>query len=111
MDAAAKNPTPITSIYITSLNEIIDLDSKRTAAVENRVPRPIWIMLFLMGILACLSFGFSLRRRFILSMIVAPLMISIVMALDTPNRGFIRVSQESMLRLQSDMNATPPKHQ
>jgi hypothetical protein len=115
VDVAAKNPTPITSIYITSLNEMIDLDSKRTAAIENRVPRPIWIMLFLMGILACLSFGFSLRRRFILSMIVVPLMISIVMALiadlDTSSRGFIRVSQESMLRLQSDMNATPPKHQ
>ena len=113
VDAAAKNPTPITSLYITSLNEMMDLDSKRTAAIENRVPRPIWIMLFLMGILACLSFGFSLRRRFILSMIVAPLMISIVMALiadlDTPNRGFIRVSQQSMLRLQSDMNATLPK--
>jgi hypothetical protein len=47
-------------------------------------------------------------------MIVAPLMISIVMALiadlDTPNRGLIRVSQESMLRLQSDMQAKPPKH-
>ena len=112
-EAAAKNPTPVTSIYITSLNEMIDLDSKRTAAVENRVPKPIWIMLFLMGILACLSFGFSLRRRFILSMLVAPLMISIVMALiadlDTPNRGFIRVSQESMRRLQSDMNSAAPR--
>lgn len=115
VDAAAKNPTPITSLYITSLNEMMDLDSKRTAAIENRVPRPIWIMLFLMGILACLSFGFSLRRRFILSMIVAPLMISIVMALiadlDTPNRGFIRISQQSLLRLQSDMSAAPPKQQ
>jgi hypothetical protein len=114
-EAAAKNPTPVTSIYITSLNEMIDLDSKRTAAVENRVPKPIWIMLFLMGILACLSFGFSLRRRFILSMLVAPLMISIVMALiadlDTPNRGFIRVSQESMRRLQSDMNSAAPRQQ
>jgi hypothetical protein len=115
VDAAAKNPTPILSLYITSLNEMIDLDSKRTAAGENRVPKPIWIMLFLMGVLACLSFGFSLRRRFILSMLVAPLMISIVMALiadlDTPNRGFIRVSQQSMRRLQSDLNSPAPKAQ
>jgi hypothetical protein len=113
VDVAAKNPSPITATYIASLNEMIDLDSKRTAAIENRVPVPIWIMLFLMGLLACLSFGFSLRRRFILSMVVAPLMISIVMALiadlDTPARGFIRVSQESMHRLQSDVNSAPPK--
>jgi hypothetical protein len=113
VDVAAKSPTPIISSYITSLNEMIDLDSKRTAAVENRVPKPIWIMLFAMGLLACVSFGFSLRRRFIMSMVVAPLMISIVMALiadlDTPNRGFIRVSEASMYRLQSDLNAGPPK--
>jgi hypothetical protein len=40
-------------------------------------------------------------------------MISIVMALiadlDTPGRGFIRVNQESMLRLQSDRNSVPPE--
>jgi hypothetical protein len=113
VDVTAKNPTPITSIYLTSLNEMIDLDSKCTAATENRVPKPIWIMLFLMGFLACLSFGFSLRRRLILSMLVAPLMISIVMALiadlDTPTRRFIRFDQESMLRLQSNINSVPPK--
>jgi hypothetical protein len=92
---------------------MIDLDSKRTAATENRVPKPIRIMLFLMGILACLSFGFSLRRRLMLSMLVAPLMISLVMALiadlDSPTRGFIRVDQQSMLRLQSNLNSVPAK--
>src|ERR1700722_5928109 len=62
VDAAAKNPTPITSIYITSLNEMISI------------------------------------------------VMALIADLDTPNRGLIRVSQESMLRLQSDMQATPPKH-
>jgi len=113
VDVASKNPTPVLSIYLVSLNEMIDLDAKRTAALENRIPQPVWIMLFMMGLLACLSFGFSLRRRFVLSMLVAPLMISIVMALisdlDTPTRGFIRVNQKSLLRLQSELHAQAPK--
>jgi predicted membrane protein len=70
-------------------------------------------MLFVLSILACLSFGFSLRRRFLLSMIVAPLMISIVMALiadlDTPSRGFIRVDLDSIHQIQSDLHNEAPK--
>jgi uncharacterized membrane protein len=70
-------------------------------------------MLFLISILACLSFGFTLRRRFLLSMIVTPLMIAIVMALiadlDTPTRGFIRVDLDSLYQLQSDLRSQAPK--
>jgi hypothetical protein len=112
-DAAAAGPTPIISLYIASLNDTIDLEAKRIAARRNRVPISIWAMLFLLSILACLSFGFSLRRRFLLSMIVVPLMISIVMALiadlDTPNRGFIRVDLDSIQRLQSDLHSQAPR--
>jgi hypothetical protein len=115
VEVAAKTPTPITSLYVASLNELIDLESKRVAALRYRVPMSIWVMLFLLSILACLSFGFSLRRRFILSMVVAPLMISIVMALiadlDTPSRGFIRADLGSLHQLQSSMkqDVIPPQ--
>src|ERR1700722_2301293 len=112
-DAATASPTPITSMYIASLNDMIDLEAKRIAARHSRVPVSIWIMLFLLSILACLSFGFSLRRRFLLSMVVAPLMISIVMALiadlDTPNRGFIHVDLTSPRQIQSDLHSQTPK--
>jgi hypothetical protein len=108
-DVAAASPTPITSIYVTALNDMFDLEAKRVAARRDRVPESVWIMLFLLSILACLSFGFSLRRRFLLSMVVAPLMISIVMALiadlDTPGRGFIRMDLDSLHSLQSDMHS------
>ena len=112
-DAATASPTPITSIYVASLNDMMDLEAKRIAARHSRVPVSIWIMLFLLSILACLSFGFSLRRRFLLSMVVAPLMISIVMALiadlDTPNRGFIHVDLTSLRQVQSDLHSQTPK--
>jgi hypothetical protein len=108
-EVAATSSTPITSLYVSSLNDMIDLEAKRVAARRSRVPISIWVMLFLLSLLACLSFGFSLRRRFLLSMVVTPLMISIVMALiadlDTPSRGFIRVDLDSMRTLQSDLHS------
>jgi hypothetical protein len=112
-EVATAGPTAITSIYVSALNDMFDLEAKRVAARRNRVPNSIWIMLFLISILACLSFGFTLRRRFLLSMIVTPLMIAIVMALiadlDTPTRGFIRVDLDSLYQLQSDLRSQAPK--
>jgi hypothetical protein len=108
--AAQKNPTPITALFVQALNETIDLDEKRLAAFENRIPVTIWIMLTVIAVLTCLTVGYGHRQRFAMSMIVPPLMIAIVMALiaelDSPHSGLIRVGQQSMHRLQSSLDTT-----
>jgi len=109
---AQQSPTPITALFVQSLNETIDLDSKRLAALENRVPVEIWGMLVLISIFTCLLVGYSQRQRFLPAMLVPPLMIAIVMTLiadlDTPGRGLIRVGQESIERLHSELDAGSP---
>jgi hypothetical protein len=42
---ARENPNPVTSIFLQTLNEMIDLHSKRLAAYRNRVPLSIWCSL------------------------------------------------------------------
>ncbi len=105
---AQQSPTPISALYIQSLNEMIDLDTKRVTALENRIPPTIWLMLLFIAVLTCLTIGYSQRRRFLLSTVVPPLMIAIVMSLiadlDTPRSGLITIGQQSMERLQSDMS-------
>ena len=109
--AAQLSPTPITALFAQSLNQMIDLSEERLAALENRIPSAIWLMLTFISLLTCLTVGYSLRRRFVLSMLVTPLMISIVMALvadlDSPRSGLIRIAQQSLERLQSDLKAAP----
>ncbi|MBI1737687.1 MAG: hypothetical protein HYR58_00380 [Acidobacteria bacterium] len=109
--AAQLSPTPITALFAQSLNQMIDLSEERLAALENRIPSSIWLMLVLISLLTCLTVGCSLRRRFVLSMLVTPLMIAIVMALiadlDSPRSGLIRIDQQSMQRVQSDIKAAP----
>src|ERR1700722_741207 len=39
--ASQQSSTPITSIYVQALNEMIDLDGKRVAATANRIPNDI----------------------------------------------------------------------
>lgn len=106
---AQQSPGPITALFIQTLNETIDLDGKRVAALENRVPKEIWAMLVILSLLTCLMVGYSQRQRFIPAMLVPPLMIAIVMTLiadlDTPGSGLIYVGQQSIERLHSELNA------
>lgn len=109
--SAQASPTPITALFAQSLNQMIDLSEERLAALENRIPGSIWLMLSSISLLACLTVGYSLRRRTALAMLVTPLMISIVMALaadlDSPRSGLIRVAQQSMERIRSDLQVNP----
>jgi hypothetical protein len=108
VEAAQFNPTFNTANFIQSLNQAIDVSEERLAAQENRVPGVLWSILIFMSLLACFMVGCSMRRRFLLVMILWPLMISTVLALnadlDSPRAGFIQVNQESIKRLQEDFN-------
>jgi hypothetical protein len=108
---AQDKATPITAIFIQTLNDSIDLSEKRLAALETRIPLAIWLMLVFMSVLACLLTGYSMRQRFVLVMLISPLMIAVVLALiadlDSPRTGLIRVGQQSLERLQTDVQAAP----
>jgi hypothetical protein len=104
---AELKPTPITAAYINSLNETIDLDEKRMAAYENRVPPIIWSLIISVSVIAVLTRGLTLASRFWLNLVIAPLTIAIVVTLiadlDSPSRGFIRLDQRAMQRLKADL--------
>jgi hypothetical protein len=107
---AQQSPTPITSIFVQSLNESIDLTEKRLATLENRVPNAIWVLLVLVSFLSCLTIGVSERRRFWFTMLVSPLTIAIVMALiadlDAPRSGLIQIGEQSLRRVQQDLKSS-----
>jgi hypothetical protein len=100
---AQQSPTPITSIFVQSVNEMDDLSESRLAALENRIPGILWLVLIFISTLTCLLVGYSFRRRAFLVILVWPLMISIVLALsadlDSPRTGLIQIGHQSIERL------------
>lgn len=109
--AAQSSPTPIASLFVQSLNEMFDLSEKRMAALENRIPQTIWLMLALIGALTCLLFGYAARCRFWLVSVVIPLMIAIVVGLiadlDSPRNGSINTDLRSLERVERDLEQSP----
>jgi hypothetical protein len=101
--AAHESPTPITSIFVQSLNETSDLNERRLAALENRIPGTLWVLLILMSAVACMLIGCSMRRKAWLVILLWPLMISSVLALnadlDSPRSGLIQINHQSIDRL------------
>jgi hypothetical protein len=93
---------------MNSLNQMIDLHEKRISALENRIPRGVWLLIFSVSAIAAFARGLTLSRRFWLTLVLAPLTIAIVVALiadlDTPSTGLIRLDQRAMQRLKADIN-------
>ena len=111
------NPAPITSLYIQSLNQMIDMHAKRVQiGMRSRIPMSIWVGLFSLALLAMASVGYqaglSPTRR-------SPAMIGLLLAfvgvffliadLDRPFEGYLAVSQEAMIDVQKSMKTTNPK--
>lgn len=113
-DAAAvaqSDRSVITAGYISALIATIDLHEKRAAALENRIPQPIWLMIAAVSMIAVLCRGMTLTSRFWLTLVLVPLTIAIVVGLiadlDAPSRGLIRLDQNAMQRLKADLNVEP----
>ena len=111
-DAAAvaqSDRSAITAGYINLLTETIDLDEKRIASLENRIPLPIWLLIGSVSIIAVFTRGTTLASRFWLTLILVPITIALVAALiadlDAPTRGLILLDQRAMQRVKADISA------
>jgi hypothetical protein len=102
--------TAVSAAYMNSLNQTIDLHEERISALENRIPRGVWLLIFSVSTIAVFTRGLTLTRRFWLTLVLTPLTIAIVVALiadlDTPSSGLIRLDHRAMERLKADMNAS-----
>jgi hypothetical protein len=108
---AEKEPTPVTAIFLTSLNESIDLYASRKAAYLARVPSTImWILTCIAIVsLAIVGYGFGLsgERGWVVMALVAVVVAAVIVMiidLDQPQSGPTRVSQQSMEDLRSSLS-------
>jgi hypothetical protein len=113
---AEKKPTPITGLFIQSLNELIDLHAKRvTLGVRNRIPLTIWAALYFTAILAMVGVGYhegltSATRTLAALVLVVTFsgVLWLLADLDRPHEGLIKVSQQAMIDIRKSMTLPKP---
>jgi hypothetical protein len=104
-----------TGLFIQSLNDLIDLHAKRVVALENHVPESIFVLLLIVATLSLglVGYGAGMGRDrnllpTVISLILIASVILLIMDLDRPRRGLIKVSQQSMVDLQNSLKRIAP---
>ncbi|MCX2740919.1 hypothetical protein [Pontibacter anaerobius] len=108
--AARIDPRPVTTgYYISSLNSMIDAHGERNALLQLHVPEVILFLLFIVfitsGALMGYSSGLGNKRTTIPAMMMTfliSLVVFIIIDLDRPKRGIIKINQASMEHLMSE---------
>ncbi len=105
-----RNPD-IVSLFIDSLNETIDLQTKRVTVAFYRIPGIIWTILGMLTVLsmAVVGYHFGLAGRanwlVIGGLALSFAMVIVLIAdLDRAASGWLKVSQEPMIQLQADLS-------
>jgi hypothetical protein len=111
LDAAPTATAP--RLYVDSLNEMIDMDTVRVAALNNRVPGPVLVLQVLgAGVaLGLLGLHLGLLGRGVLPVLLAAGLVSLMLLaifdLDRPARGLIRIPSTSLTGLRASMELPP----
>lgn len=115
-EVVRQRDSEIVSLFVQSLNELIDIHATRTAfAGRARIPSTIWISLlavagFSLGVMGYYV-GLSGSRRSLATVALAVAFSTVLLLiadLDRPQEGALRVSQQSLLDLQRTMGLPAP---
>lgn len=108
---ARKHDTPISAVFVTSLNQSIDLYASRVATFYARVPSIIlWILLCIaIAALGMVGFGFGIggQRDWLVMAVVSIMVASVIVMivdLDRPEAGPTRISQQTMVDLKNSLS-------
>jgi hypothetical protein len=113
---ARSDPNDVTALFIESLNEVIDLQESRiVAGIYARVPETVLWLLLGGAVLSLLMLGYGAGitgRRSAASAIVLAValgaVLTLVIDIDRPQDGIIRVSQQPLIDLQRQIGPPAP---
>jgi len=111
MQAAGRDPhSTMVPLFIASLNDVIDLSTEERTVLTNHIPDVVIVWLLLIALIASIMMGYGFgregRRALVVKSVFAvmvALVFGLVLDLDRPQRGIIRVNLSSMQRVQQSM--------
>ena len=106
--AANTQPTPITALAVSGMNDVLNRQGYTQAAWWNRIPVAAWSFMGAIAICCNLLIGLAAREaKAHASLVVLPIVLAIAFVLladlDSPRGGIIRVSPRNLLSLADSM--------
>jgi len=105
---AKVQPTPIISLVVSGMNDVLNAQGYTQAAWWNRIPITAWMLMVLIAIACNLLMGYG-EHRTTAFLLILPLVISISLFLiadiDSPRSGHIRVIPQNLVSLSESLHA------
>jgi hypothetical protein len=110
--AVDEDSGPVTALFVSSINDLIDSYGSRKAAIARHLPALALVLMHSMFVLTAFVVGFACGAEghrpsamcyFLVLLIV--LLLFVVIDLDRPRRGMIEVPQRSLIDLQATLQA------
>src|SRR5450631_47920 len=105
---AVAQPTAITGLAASGMNDVLNSQGYTQAAWWNRIPFEAWVLLVVIAVGCNLLIGYGAHRRSIL-LIVVPLAVSVsfflIADIDSPRGGLIRVQPRNLEALSQSLRA------
>lgn len=106
------NDSVLFGLYIQSLNEVIDIHSKRvTVGLQYHIPGSVWLALYFVTILTMVAVGYNFGTAsagsFLISLLLGlafSAVMLLIVDLDRLTGSFLKVSQKPMIELQQKLS-------
>jgi hypothetical protein len=105
------NPTPITALVISGMNDVLNSQGYAQASWWNRIPISAWSLMIAIAVFANLLVGYATRRSKSgnLLLLVLPLIVSVsfflISDLDSPRGGAIKIPPVDLISLSQSISA------
>jgi len=100
---ASTQPTPITALAVSGMNDVLNSQGYTQAAWWNRIPTAAWVLMTVIAVCCNMLLGYSAHhteRRLSLALPIAvALSFLLISDIDSPRGGIIRVAPQNLLSL------------
>ncbi len=104
---AVAQPTILTSLVASGMNDVLNSEGYTQAAWWNRIPLESWVLLAVIAIGCNLLIGYGAHRTsrlFIILPIAVSISFFLIADIDSPRGGVIRVIPQNLLRISQSLH-------
>ena len=102
-------PTSVTALVLTGMNDVLNAQGYAQAAWWNRIPAAAWILLITISVFCNLLIGYGVRLKSELLFLILPIVLSIsfflIADIDSPRRGVIHIRAQNLESLAESLKA------
>jgi hypothetical protein len=101
--AAAAQPSPLTALSATGMNDVLNAQGYTQAAFWNRIPIAAWALMGVVALICNVLLGYGQSRMRVSWMLIVPLTLSttffLIADIDGPRTGVIRMPPVNLIAL------------